>query len=116
MMYYLLKLGLSALLITVVSEVAKRSSTLGGLIASLPLVSLLSFIWVYAETRDVKTVIDLSTSVFWFVLPSLVLFLVLPLLLKRDIAFYPALGLSCLATMAAYVAMIFVLGKASIKL
>ena len=90
MVYYTVKLLLSAAIIVTVSEVAKRSAALGGLVASLPLISYLGIIWLYADTRDAQKVADLSWSILWLVLPSLPFFIVLPLLLKR-IAFVPSL-------------------------
>ncbi len=116
MTYTILKFALSAALLVAVSEIGKRSSFLGGLLASLPLVSLLAMIWLYQDTRDVQIVAALSTSIFWLVLPSLVLFLTLPLLLKRGVNFYPALAVSVAAMLACYGATVFALGKIGLKL
>ena len=116
MIHAVFKVVISALIILAVSEVSKRSSFIGGLVASLPLVSLLAMIWLYRETHDAARVAALSTSIFWLVLPSLVLFLILPALLKRQVPFYPALGLSLLGMLACYGLMIFVLNKAGLKL
>jgi F0F1-type ATP synthase assembly protein I len=116
MIYPVLKVVISALIILAVSELSKRSSFIGGLLASLPLVSLLAMIWLYRETHDAAKVAALSISIFWLVLPSLVLFVILPILLKRQIPFYPALGLSILGMLAVYALMIFVLNKAGVKL
>ena len=116
MTYTLIKFGVSAAIIVAVSEIAKRSSFLGGLLASLPLTSLLAFIWLWHDTRDAQKVAALSTSILWLVLPSLVLFLVLPLLLKRGVSFYPALGASVVAMLVAYGAMVFALGKCGVRL
>ncbi len=99
--YYLVKLVISATLIVVVSEVARRSSLFGGLIASLPLVSFLGMIWLYVDTRDSDKVAALSRDIFWLVLPSLALFALLPWLLKR-MSFAPALGLATVGMFAAY--------------
>ncbi len=66
-----------------ISEAAKRSTLLGGILASLPLTSLLAFIWLYGETGDTGKIANLSVSIFWYVLPSLVLFVALPILLAR---------------------------------
>jgi hypothetical protein len=111
-----IKYLLSALVIVVVSEVAKRSGWLGGLIASLPLVSILSFIWVYLDTKNTKTIIDLSYGVFWFIIPSLVLFIVLPILLKRQIPFFGALAIASGVTMVTYIGFAFIFQKMGIKL
>jgi F0F1-type ATP synthase assembly protein I len=116
MIYPILKLVISALIILAVSELSKRSSFMGGLLASLPLVSLLAMIWLYRETHDTAKVAALSASIFWLVLPSLVLFLILPALVKRHVSFYPALGLSILGMVAAYGLMVFVLKKTGINL
>lgn len=101
-MPYLIKTALSALIIVAVSEISKRNSLLGGLLASLPLVSVLAMIWLYQDTKCVEKVATLSMSIFWMVIPSLTLFLILPVLLKRHLPFYGALGLSCLATSLVY--------------
>ena len=116
MSYTILKFALSAGLIVGVSEIAKRSSFLGGLLGSLPLVSLLAFVWLYQDTRDTAKVAALSTSIFWLVLPSLLLFLVLPALLKRGVSFYPALTMAFVVMLAGYAGMVFVLGNLGIKL
>ena len=114
--HQLLKVLLTAVVIVAVAEIGKRSSFWGGLLASLPLTSLLAFLWLYQDTHDVQKIADLSWSIFWLVLPSLVLFVVFPLLLKRHVAFYPALGVSVLAMLVAYGAMLLVLRQFHIKL
>ena len=116
MMHTVLKFAISAALIVGISEVAKRSSFLGGLLGSLPLVSLLAFVWLYRDTGDTAKVAALSTSIFWLVLPSLALFLALPVLLKRGVSFYPALGAAVAVMLMGYGAMVFVLTKLGIKL
>ena len=116
MSYTILKFGISAALIVGVSEIAKRSSFFGGLLASLPLVSLLAMIWLYRDTGDTQKVAALSTSIFWLVLPSLTLFLALPVLLKRGVNFYPALGLAVVSMLICYGGMMVVLNKLGIKL
>jgi hypothetical protein len=113
MTYYLIKLFLSAAIIVGVSEVSKRSSLAGGLLASLPLVSFLGMIWLYLDTKDVEKVAGLSRSIFWLVLPSLSLFLVLPLLLKRW-GFAVSLSISTVVMLACYLLMVFVLKKAGV--
>jgi hypothetical protein len=115
MTYYLVKLFLSAGLIVAVSEVAKRSGYLGGLLASLPLVSLLAIGWMWFETHDGAKVADFSRSVFWFVLPSLLFFIILPWLLPR-IGFYGALAMASLATAAGYAVMSAGLARVGINL
>ncbi len=78
-------------------------------LASLPLTSILAFLWIYIERKDVTAVTSLSHSIFWLVLPSLVFFLLLPLLIKSGIQFYAALGLSCAGMAAFYAGFILLL-------
>ncbi|HJZ91971.1 MAG TPA: DUF3147 family protein [Gemmataceae bacterium] len=116
MTYYLLKLALSAGLIVLVSEVSKRSTTFGALLASLPFVSLLAMIWLHVETGDDGKVADLAGSVFWLVLPSLALFLILPPLLRAGWNFWAALGVSSAATVVLYLAELWVLPRLGVQL
>jgi uncharacterized membrane protein (GlpM family) len=100
--YYLIKVVLSAVLIVLISEIAKRSSFIGGLVASLPVVSLLAFVWLYFDTRSIDKVANLSQSIFWLVLPSLALFLALPWLLRKTENFALSLCLATAVMLAAY--------------
>ena len=81
-MYLLLKALLSGAIIAVASEVARRSSLLAALLISLPLTSILAFIWLYRDTRDANEVAALSWSILWLIVPSLVFFVVLPLAIR----------------------------------
>lgn len=111
MLYYVLKVAISALLITAISEISKRYSLAAGILASLPIVSVLAMIWLYIDTSSIDKVSQLSTSIFWMVLPSLSLFIVLPLLLKNRLPFYPALAISALVMVLLYYLMIVILKK-----
>src|SRR4051794_10522358 len=102
----IIKTLLSALIITAVSEVAKRSPAFAALIASLPLVSVLGMIWIYNETNDIPRLAAHSEATFWFVLPSLPMFLVLPLMLRHGVGFYAALAVNCVMTALLYLAMV----------
>jgi hypothetical protein len=115
-MQIVLKLILSALIIVAVSEVSKRTTTLGALLASLPLTSLLAMVWLYVETGDTTRVANLAGGIFWLVLPSLALFLILPGLLRAGYAFWPALGIGCGATAALYVTEVWALGALGIEI
>jgi hypothetical protein len=108
MFYYTIKIMLSALILVAVSEIAKRSSLLGALLASLPLTSLLAFVWIYIDTGDTQKVGALSSDIFWLVLPSLPLFLVLPWLLKMGWGFWLSLGVAAVVTVACYGIMLLV--------
>jgi hypothetical protein len=108
-MYLLLKFSLSAAVVVAVSELARRSTLAGALLASLPLTTLLALIWLYVDTQDTARVAALSVDVLWMVIPSLALLALLPVLLRHGLGFWPALGLSSLATAALYIVMIAVL-------
>lgn len=112
----MLKVVITALLIVVIAEISKRSSFIAALLASLPLISLLAIIWLYEETKDVQKVSDLAVGVFWLVIPSLVLFISLPVLLKYQVNFYLSLLFSIILTIGAYGLMLLVLGRFGIKL
>lgn len=116
MIYYVTKIVISAVLIVAVSELAKRSSFAGALLASVPLVSVLAMLWLYIDTKDIEKVSALASSVFWFVLPSLVLFISLPLLLKQGLNFYVSMSFAIGLTIAAYWFMVAVLNHYGVKL
>ena len=116
MAYYVFKVAVSALLIVAIAEISKRSSFIGALLASVPLVSVLAMIWLYVDTRDSEKVAALASSVFWLVLPSLALFIALPLMLKQGYNFYLSMGLSILITIGCYWLMVTLLNQAGIEL
>lgn len=116
MLYTALKVAITAVLVVAISEVSKRSTALGAILASLPLTSLLAFVWLYSETGDTGKIAQLSQSIFWYVLPSLVLFIALPVLLSRGVAFWPSLAIASALTFAAYLAMIRILARFGIAL
>lgn len=116
MAYYLLKIVITTVLIVVISEIAKRSSFVGAILASIPLVSVLALTWLYIDTKDVAKVSALSTSVFWLVIPSLALFITLPVLLKQGVNFYLSISISIAITITCYWLMVYVLNIFGIKL
>jgi hypothetical protein len=87
----------------------------GGLIASLPLVSILGILWLWRDTADLERIASHAESTFWFVLPSLPMFLVLPTMLRRGVEFWTALGASCVLTMVLYAVTIWLLPKLGIN-
>lgn len=115
MVYYIIKILVSAVLITIISEISKRSSFWGGVLASVPLISVLAFIWLYFDTKSNAKIISLSYSIFWLVIPSLTLFLILPPLLKAGLNFFLSLLISIIAMIFFYYMMIFILDKIGIK-
>ncbi|HIC37447.1 MAG TPA: DUF3147 family protein [Candidatus Marinimicrobia bacterium] len=116
MIYTIIKILITSGLVVAVSEIAKRSSMMAGILASIPLISVLGFVWLYIDTKDVEKISSLSTSIFWLVIPSLALFVTLPILLKKGFGFYPSLGVATSITVVCYYLMILILGKFGIKL
>ncbi|MBI1886921.1 MAG: DUF3147 family protein [Nitrosomonadales bacterium] len=116
MLYYALKVAISALVIVAITEIAKRSSGFAALLAALPLTSLLAFMWLHVEGAKPELIAGLSSQIFWLVLPSLVLFLLLPLLLRQGFGFWLSLGLSISATAVCYFAMLPLLRKFGVQL
>ena len=114
MTFYFVKLFITALVIVVVSEVAKKSSLLAAIIISLPLTSLLAFTWIYLESKNADKIINLSYSTLIMVIPSLIFFLVLPMMLKFKYSFSISLISSVIATTAFYYLFIYILRKYAI--
>jgi hypothetical protein len=116
LIYLILKAGLSGLIIAAASEAARRNPTVGALIVSLPLVSLLAMIWLWRDTHDAEGVARLAEGTFWYILPSLPMFLLIPAALRRGQGFWPALGAGCLLTVVLYGAMAMLAPRFGVKL
>lgn len=116
MTYYLVKIAVTTILIVAISEISKRSTLIGAILASVPLVSVLAMMWLYIDTKDIARISSLSTSVFWLVIPSLALFLVLPVLLKQGLNFYLSIGVSIGVTVACYWLMVYALKQFGVEL
>lgn len=116
MLYLLAKAALSGVIIAIVSEVAKRSPGFGALIASLPLVSVMGMIWLWRDTRDPERMAAHAGATFWYVLPSLPMFLLIPLMLRRGVPFWAALGAGCALTVVLYLAMTAIGPRFGLKL
>jgi putative Ca2+/H+ antiporter (TMEM165/GDT1 family) len=109
--YYLLKLVITSVLIVAISEIGKKSSQVGAVLASVPLVSVLALVWLYIDTRDAEKVAALAGSIFWLVIPSLILFISLLLLLRHGVNFYLSLALSMSLMVCGYWLTVFLLRK-----
>jgi hypothetical protein len=116
MLYFIIKCTLSGIIVGVVSEVAKRSPALGALVASLPLVSLLAIIWLWRDTGDSERIASQVETTFWYIVPSLPMFLVLPAMLRAGIGFWPSIGASCAMTIVLYLVTAWVLARFGIQL
>ena len=116
MLYLAVKAALSGLLIAIISEVSRRQPGWGGLIASLPLVSVLALVWLWRDTHDPEAAAAQAMSTFWFVMPSLPLFLIIPWLLRSGINFWASLVIACLVTMALYAGFAVIAPRLGIRL
>ena len=110
-MYLLLKTLISAIIIVTVSEIAKKYTWTAAIIVSLPLTSLLAFVWLYWDTKDTQKVIELSYSTIVMSLPSFVFFIILPILLKLKQNFILSLLISIISTAIAYAIFMFFIKK-----
>ncbi|MFT3752706.1 MAG: DUF3147 family protein [Paludibacter sp.] len=116
MIYYIIKVLLSSVTIVAISEISKRSTTLGSILASVPIVSLLAFIWLYIDTKDTTKIAELSQGVFWLIIPSLIFFILFPVLLKKNVDFWLSLGISLTLMVLGYFVMLFILKKSGINI
>ena len=99
---------LSGAIVVVASEVAKKSSIFGALIVSIPIVSILSLTWLYSDTKDTTKVAEFAEGILWLLIPSLLLFIILPYLLRRDWSFEAAMAIGIFSTLIAYAIGIYV--------
>ncbi len=116
MSYYLIKIVVTTALIVAISEVARRSSLIGAILASIPLISVIAMFWLYIDTKDITRITALSQSIFWLVLPSLALFVSLPLLVKQGLGFYASISISIVITVGCYWLMVTTLSHFGIEL
>ena len=115
-LYLIIKAAISGAIVAIVSEVARRYPGWGGLLASLPLTSLLAMIWLWRDSHEPEKVAELTASTFWFILPSLPMFLVLPWMFRSGIAFWLALAISVAGTLALYAIWFWAAPRMGIKL
>lgn len=116
MIYLLIKAAISGVLVALISEIARRYPGWGGLVASLPLTSLLAMLWLWRDTQDPERVAALSVGTFWFFLPSMPLFLVLPALLRSGVSFRASMAIVVAGTLALYALMFWAAPRLGIKL
>ena len=116
MLYLAVKAALSGVIIAVVSEIARRSPSLGALIVSLPLVSILGILWLWHDTGDAERIAAHAQATFWYVLPTLPMFLVMPALLRHGVGFWTTLAACCALTFVLYLVTVWLLGKFGIAL
>ena len=116
MFYLAIKAALSGVIVAAVSEVGRRYPGWGGLVASLPLTSLLAMIWLYRDTSDPERIAELSVSTIWFFVPSLPLFIALPILIRSGIGFWASMAICVAGTLMLYAAWFWAAPRLGIKL
>lgn len=116
MWYLVIKALVSGVIVMLVSEIAKRSPAFGALVVSLPLVSLLAIIWLWRDTSDVGRIASHAEATFWYVLPSLPMFLALPYMLRHGVGFWAALAFSCILTFLLYLLTVLIAARFGVKL
>jgi len=115
MAYLIFKYAVTSFLVVLISEVAKRSDKLGGLIAALPLVTVLVLFWLYFEKQSVEKIANHAWYTFWYVIPTLSMFLVFPYIIKHH-GFWMAIIISIVVTILSFVIFANIIRKFGIKL
>ncbi|MES2493515.1 MAG: DUF3147 family protein [Pseudomonadota bacterium] len=105
MMPLAIKALLSGLLIALISEIGRRLPTVGALVASLPLVSVLGMMLLWRARPDAENMAIHAEATFWYVLPSLPMFLLIPVMLRHGVSFWLALAAGCALTVTLYLSM-----------
>jgi hypothetical protein len=116
MLYLIIKALISGVIVMAVSEIAKRNPAFGALVASLPLVSILGIIWLWRDTADITRIADHAEATFWYVIPSLPMFLALPWMLRSGLNFWLALAAACALTVVLYFVAVLVAARFGVKL
>lgn len=114
--YFLTKLIITSLLIVTIAEISKRSSLAGALLAAIPLVSILAMTWMYIDTNNSASAVEFSNRIVWLIAPSMTLFILFPLLIKKGFSFYVSMGIATASTIIAYYVLILILEKFGVKL
>jgi hypothetical protein len=115
-LYLVIKAAVSGAIVAAVSEIARRYPGWGGLVASLPLTSLLAMLWLWRDTHDAEHVAALSASTVWFIVPSIPLFLALPLLLRSGVGFWGSIAMVIVGTLALYAVMFWAAPRLGLKI
>ncbi len=116
MTYLIIKAAASGIIVMIVSEVSRRNPSIGGLSASLPLISILAFIWLWRDTSDPEKIATQAEATFWYIFASIPMFLALPTMLRNGVGFWVALSVSCALTFALYSATMWALPRLGINI
>ena len=99
MFLLIVKYAVTSLIVVAVSEIAKRADKLGAVVASLPLTTVLVMVWLHLENQPAAKISNHAYYTFWYVIPTLPMFLAFPALMSRGVGFWPSLGLGCALTL-----------------
>jgi hypothetical protein len=113
---FLIRAALSGIIIALVALIAKRNAAMGALVASLPLISIIGMIWLWRDTGDKALLANHAEATFWYVIPSLPMFLLVPALLRHGIGFWLALLIGVALTIALYFLTALVAARFGIRL
>ena len=102
---FFIRAVVSGLIIAAIALISRRYPGVGGLVASLPLISILGMVWLWHDTGDREAVATYLSSAFWYFLPTIPMFLFMPLMLRHGVGFWPTLACGIVVTMLLYVAM-----------
>lgn len=116
MKFLIVKYAVTAFIIVVVSEVAKRADRIGALLASLPFVTIMVMIWLYLEDQGYEKIGNHAYYTFWYVIPTLPMFLAMPVLLKKGISFWWALSIGASITIGCFVVTAVIASRFGVKL
>ncbi len=116
MIQFWIRALLSGLIVATVATVARRNAAAGALVASLPLVSLLGMTWLWHDTHDPDRLAAHVEATFWYVLPSLPMFLAIPCAIRHGVGFWPAVTGGCALTFALYLLTIGVAARFGVRL
>lgn len=112
----IVRAAVSGLLVAIIALIARRSPAAGALVASIPLVSTLGMIWLWRDTGDSELVARYVGSAFWYFLPTMPMFLIIPALLRSGTTFWPALGIGLAVTIGLYLLMTLALSRFGVEL
>lgn len=112
--YDVAKLVLTAAIIVVVTKIQLFNDKLSALLIALPFTSLVAMVWMHAEKQTPQRIANHAEGTFWFVLPTLPMFLILPWMLRHGWGFWPALGANCAITAGLFWLMVVILRRAGV--
>lgn len=102
---FIIRAALSGIIVAIIALVSRRYPGLGGLIASLPLISVLGMVWLWHDTGDREAVATYLSSALWYFLPTIPMFIFMPMMLRHGVSFWATLAVGIFITMLLYALM-----------